>query len=106
MADILRAEGFNFKAMEVKVKQLVVDEEVNRTLGGWHTEISLKALNWTESPALSWLHPFTTFRLFAISNWNTGPHSRAKHRKVNDLECKVLGTKSQLVPAKRGSWGR
>lgn len=67
LADILRAEGFNFKAMEVKVKQLVVDEEVNRTSGGWHTEISLKALNWTtESPDLSWLHAFTTWTVFSF----------------------------------------
>lgn len=35
--------------MEVKVRQLVRDEEINRTKGGWHTEISLAALGWNES---------------------------------------------------------
>lgn len=34
--------------MEVKVKQLVMDEEKNEVLGGWHTDISLKKLGWTE----------------------------------------------------------
>ena len=48
-ADILRGQGFDFGAMEVKVKQLTIDEETNKVQGGWQTEISLRALGWTES---------------------------------------------------------
>jgi len=47
LGEILRKEG-NFKAMEVVVKQIVTDEEKNTVLGGWHTEISLKGIGWTE----------------------------------------------------------
>jgi hypothetical protein len=34
--------------MEVKVKQVVSQEETDKTLGGWHTEISLEKLGWKE----------------------------------------------------------
>lgn len=49
LADILRSQGYDFGAMEVKVKQLTIDEETNKVQGGWSTEISLRALGWTES---------------------------------------------------------
>ncbi|CAL1158007.1 unnamed protein product [Cladocopium goreaui] len=49
LAEIFKKEGHSFSAMEVKVKQLVMDEEKNEVLGGWHTDISLKKLGWTES---------------------------------------------------------
>ena len=48
LAEILRQTG-SFEAMELKVKMLVSEEETNKTLGGWHTTISLQALGWTES---------------------------------------------------------
>lgn len=34
--------------MEVQIKKLRAQEERNQVLGGWHTEISLKGLGWTE----------------------------------------------------------
>lgn len=34
--------------MEIRVKQIVRDEEVNAMKGGWHTAISLKQLGWSE----------------------------------------------------------
>ena len=48
MAEILQKEG-TFKAMELKIKKIRAQEERNSLQGGWHTEISLKALNWTQS---------------------------------------------------------
>lgn len=33
--------------MEAQVKKIHVQEEINRTLGGWHTEVSLQQLGWT-----------------------------------------------------------
>ena len=39
LADILRSQGYDFGAMEVKVKQLTIDEETNKVQGGWSTEI-------------------------------------------------------------------
>jgi hypothetical protein len=47
LAEILHKEG-SFGAKEVKVKQVVSQEETDKTLGGWHTEISLEKLGWKE----------------------------------------------------------
>lgn len=48
LGEILKNEGFNFQAMEVRVRQLVSESERTATLGGWHSAISLKNLGWTE----------------------------------------------------------
>lgn len=46
MAEIFKREG-SFAAMEIKVKELWMKEEEQRTEGGWHTEISLAGIVWT-----------------------------------------------------------
>ena len=56
MAQILKQEG-SFAAMELKVKQVVRDEEQDKIKGGWHTEISLEKLGWDE--------PLTQFSSYA-----------------------------------------
>lgn len=47
LAEILQKEG-SFEAMEIRVKQIVKDEETNAMKGGWHTQFSLKQLGWSE----------------------------------------------------------
>ena len=49
LAKILKEEG-TFEAMELRVKEIVRDEETNRTKGGWHTAVSLSVApyHWTE----------------------------------------------------------
>ena len=34
--------------MELHIKKLRVQEERNQVLGGWHTQLSLEALGWSE----------------------------------------------------------
>lgn len=48
LGEILKAEGFDFQAMEVRVRLMVSESEKTATLGGWHSAISLKNLGWTE----------------------------------------------------------
>lgn len=49
LADILREAGGSLEAMELRVKHYVSEEESNKVKGGWHTDISMKALGWSES---------------------------------------------------------
>jgi len=35
--------------MELKIKHTIIEEEKNKVLGSWHTEISLRAKGWDES---------------------------------------------------------
>ena len=48
LAEILKKEG-SFSAMEVQIKKIWQQEEENKTVGGWHTKISLAGIGWTES---------------------------------------------------------
>lgn len=41
--------------MEAQVKKIHVQEEINRTLGGWHTEVSLQQLGWTPYLVLQYI---------------------------------------------------
>ena len=60
--EILRKQGFDFQAMEVRVKQLVREEEINRVKGGWFTESDLAQKGWTESwPRFIVLHHMSQF---------------------------------------------
>ena len=43
--------------MELKVKQVVRDEEKDKIKGGWHTEVSLEKLGWDK--------PLTQFSSYA-----------------------------------------
>lgn len=47
LAEILHKEG-SFAAMEIRVKQVVSQEETDKTIGGWHTDVSLEKLGWNE----------------------------------------------------------
>lgn len=64
MADILKREG-SFAAMEVKVKELWMKEEEQRTEGGWHTEISLASIGWTP------FHVCTQVGTYMLNSWIT-----------------------------------
>ena len=48
LAEILKQEGCDFGALEVRIKQMVAESESSTLQSGWHTAISLKALGWTE----------------------------------------------------------
>ena len=48
LAEIFQKENGNFAAMELKVKQIVREQEENEIKGGWLTEIGMKSKGWTE----------------------------------------------------------
>ena len=45
--EIFKKAG-DFKTMEVRIKQIAIEEQQDRVKGGWHSEISLKQKGWTE----------------------------------------------------------
>ena len=79
--------------VEQQLEKYKKDEEEEKLQGGWHTEVSLTALNWTEFPSCRYVHTYMHVcsmpkRLFASSLLH----------KVDDCQFAQVGASAGSIP--------
>ena len=76
--------------MELELDKYEKEEEELNLEGGWHTEISLQAENWTEKQSCT-------------GNPAKCPHLLAEPAEAHDLKLVQVGTGTWSDPHKRGT---